>query len=414
MNDLKRVAIVGALWNLSISPSVINSIKMWIRNNYLVDFIAVGTDMPEDKPFPCFEDEKMNVYEVPMKKINVPILRPMLNLISLIKFTYPHCKNKKYECVIGFDPAGLTVATVLGILSNTPVVYHSLELRLSRYNKTLSQKSNKMLERWCNKLALYTLIQDEARAKCLIEDNKIDYEKVLIVPNTDLQEGKIVKNKYLREKFDISEDKKIILHVGGLNWIYMVEELIQSVPTWPENCILVLHGWVWKESKREDYFGYLKELAKKSGFYNNRIFFSTDVLPQEDLDQMVISADIGVALYHNIDLNIYNMASGKLFQYLKFCLPVIAIDFPNLIELVEDNRCGICINDKNEIGDAISKILSDYEMFSSNALKCFEEKYEFSRYYQNVIEKIRNLRMQQKDHRLKKELNFHCFNSDKS
>jgi glycosyltransferase involved in cell wall biosynthesis len=415
MKDLKRVAIVGVLWNLSISPSVINSIKMWIRNNYLVDFIAIGTDMPEDKPFPCFVDEKMNVYEVPMKKINVPILRPMLNLISLIKFAYSHCKNKKYECVIGFDPAGLTVATVLGILSNTPVVYHSLELRLSRYNKTLNQKLNKMLERWCNKLAVYTLIQDEARAKCLIEDNKITSEKVLIVPNTYLQEGEIaeIKNSYLREKFGISEDKKIILHVGGLNKIYMVEELIQSVPTWPENCILVLHGWVWKESKRADYFGFLKELAKQSGFDNNRIFFSTDVLPQEDLDKMVSSADIGVALYHNTDLNIYNMASGKLFQYLKYGLPVITIDFPNLIELVEDKRCGICINDENEIGDAISKILSDYGVFSSNALKCFEEKYEFSRYYQNVIENIRNLG-NKKTSDQKKGLYFHGFNSNKN
>jgi len=395
MKNTKRVAIMGDLWNLSISPSVTNSIKMWIRNNYLVDYIAIGKDMPEDKHFPCFEDEKMNVYEVPMKKINVPIIRPMLNLISLIQFTYSHCKNKKYECIIGFDPVGLTVATVLGILSNIPVVYHSLELRLSRYNKTLSQKLNKMLERWCNKRAAYTLIQDEARAKCLIEDNRITREKVLIVPNTYLQEGEIIKikNGYLREKFNISGDKKIILHVGGLNRIYMVEELINSVPTWHENCILVLHGWVWKESKSEDYFGYLEELAKKCGLYNNRIFFSTDVLPQEDLDKMVSSADIGVALYHNIDLNVYNMASGKLFQYLKYGLPVIAIDFPNLKEVVEGNRCGICINDKNAIVDAIRKILSDYDVFSSNALKCFEEKYEFSRFYQDVIEKIRDLRV---------------------
>ena len=399
MRNVRRVAIVGPLVDLSVCPSVTSSLRMWIRNNYFVDYIAIKA-MAEYKRFlPFFKDEKMCVYIIPMRirKINVPILGGMINILGLIISSFRHCKGKRYECFIGFDPLGLTVATALGRLSNTPVIYHSLELTFSSDAKTLSEKLYKMLERWCNKRAAYTITQDEARAKCLIEDNNIINEKILIVPNTYLQEGKIVRNRYLREILDISEDKKIILHVGGLIWYNMVPELISSVPTWPENCVLVLHGWVRRGTEKGDYLGYLgylRELTEGSGLYNKRIFFSTDVLPQEDLDKMVSSADIGIALYHNVNLNFYNMASGKLFQYLKCSLPVITIDFPSLKKVVEDNCCGICINDKNEIAEAIRKILSNYETFSSNARKCFEEKYEFSRFYQNVIEKVSNLRTQ--------------------
>ena len=369
---------------------------MWIRNNYFVDYIAIKAMAGNKRFLPFFKDEKMSVYIIPMRKrkINVPILGGMINILGLIISSFRHCKGKRYECFIGFDQLGLTVATALGRLSNTPVIYHSLELAFSSDAKTLSKKLYKMLERWCNKRATYTITQDEARAKCLIEDNNIINEKILIVPHTYLQEGKIVRNRYLREILDISEDKKIILHVGGLTWYNMVPELISSVSTWPENCVLVLHGWVWKESEQEHYLGYLRELAEGNGLYNKRIFFSTGFLPQGDLDKMVSSADIGVAFYHNINLNFYNMASGKLFQYLKCSLPVITIDFPSLKKVVEDNCCGICINDKNEIAEAIRKILSNYETFSSNARKCFEEKYEFSRFYQNVIEKVSNLRTQ--------------------
>lgn len=391
--NTKRVAMVGALWHISVSPSVINSVRMWIRNNYVVDFIAIDTQ-PEISFQTRFQDEKLNVYvrnNQPVR-IGIPLLGGALAMLSLVAFSLRCCKGKKYDCIIGYDPLALSIATALRIFLAAPVIYHSLELYIPGRDWSWRRRLTKMLERWCNRKASYSIIQDEVRAKCLIEENRIDKSKVLIVPNSFLQDAKTEKNDYLRARFGIGRDKKIVLHIGGMVRYNMVEELIESVPEWHNDCILVLHGWVWQSDIKNDYLNLLKEMAQRSGLYDTQIFFSTEFLSQEALDKMVSSADVGVALYHNVDLNFFNMASGKLLQYLKCGLPVVTMDFPNLKEIVEGNRCGVCINDKSEIANGIKEVLSHYDEFGDNAYKCFQDKYEYSRHYQKVIGKIIELR----------------------
>ena len=58
------------------------------------------------------------------------------------------------------------------------------------------------------------IIQDKGRTKILIEENLIDESKVAFL-QVSPRNSKPIKSDYLRRKFHIPLDKKIILHSGS-------------------------------------------------------------------------------------------------------------------------------------------------------------------------------------------------------
>ena len=59
--------------------------------------------------------------------------------------------------------------------------------------------------------------------------------------------------------------------------------------------------------------------------------------------------------------NFINSYPIKMFEYMAASIPVIASDFPLFKELVEGNKCGICVNpnDSNEIAKAIKYLIDN-------------------------------------------------------
>ena len=65
-------------------------------------------------------------------------------------------------------------------------------------------------------------------------------------------------------------------------------------------------------------------------------------------------------------------------------LPVIASNFPLWIDIIEKNKCGICVDpqDSNEINLAIKKIFNDKFIameFSKNGREAITKKYNWKR-----------------------------------
>jgi glycosyltransferase involved in cell wall biosynthesis len=114
-------------------------------------------------------------------------------------------------------------------------------------------------------------------------------------------------------------------------------------------------------------------------------------VPYEKLDDLVLSAHIGLVFYRKeLGANFSQIAgaSGKLAHYLRCGLPVICLDLPGLVKVVDRYRCGICVSEPGEIQSAIEIILREYPLYRMNALKCYEESYEFGRYFREVLRKI--------------------------
>ncbi|MFX0140227.1 MAG: glycosyltransferase, partial [Candidatus Hodarchaeota archaeon] len=328
---------------------------------------------------------------------------PILRIISLLHFTlfsYSYMKNKKYKLLLGVDAYGITIAGILNYFLKTSLIYHSLEILSAKFNYIslkdkniferigylLHHKIIKLFEKYFHRKAFVTIIQDKYRWKLLKKINKItNPSEAIFVPNSPLDDrgSVIIDNDYLRNKYCISRDIKIVLYAGSLGEWTGIDKVLHSASSWPREVIFVIHG-----RGLPPFIKYLTETI--GNIYFNKVILSLEQLVENEYNMLIKSADIGIVWYYDKeDPNVYTIGagSGKLFYYLKFGLPVVSNAWKGLTEIVETNQCGICVNSESAIGSAIEKILTNYEFYSNNAIRCFE-LYEFSYHYQKLIEKI--------------------------
>lgn len=86
-------------------------------------------------------------------------------------------------------------------------------------------------------------------------------------------------------------------------------------------------------------------------------------------------ARIGIVTYDHYSLNTIYCAPNKIWEYSGFSIPMLANDIPGLKNTVEKNSAGICLdmNDSESIKDAILTIEENYDNFSKNAKKMYDE-----------------------------------------
>ena len=287
----------------------------------------------------------------------------------------------KKSILIATDPPGLWAASLISKKTNCPYIYFVREMFLSDDNNNMVDRIIKHFERKANKDALFTVEFDETRAELIQKDNRLRPEKMRILPNTPTGEAENKRSRYLREKFNVLNDKKIALYTGGIADYNLTYECIKSTETWPDKVVLVMHCW----GRNED----IKKLKEYAKLFKREIYFSTDILPFEKIDIIYSSADIGFALYGDQDLNhkYAGMSSGKMFNFMKACVPLITNDTPSCKKAVEETGCGICIRDISEVSKAIRKILKNENNFRLNCQKNFST-FNFEHYHNKLIKAI--------------------------
>jgi glycosyltransferase involved in cell wall biosynthesis len=407
IKESSHIALFVPYGEFTILPSVVNSAQVLADNGFFVDIIAIASDRFGSMPGHHFDTDKIRVtYYQPAGPGRLTIFGWYFRVQELAKLFLQIGGSTKYRCLFGIDAEGLMAATLAGNKLGVPVIYYSLEIELAGgewrlFFKALRQRHSPILvllrrflknrlnawfkkpwERRAHRQASLTIALDEERGQALLRDNRQTHAKMLIVPTSPIGLRHIPDRQYLRRKYNLAADRKLLLQIGGISDVARTLELAKSVKDWPEEWTLILHGF----TSDEHYLSQVRALAD-----GNRIILSTDLVPYNVLDDLVSSADLGLALYKAIDLNYLHMASGKLLHYLKCGLPVIATDFPNLRHIFEDNQCGICISDETEIVSAARRIFSDHDYWSANAQRCFDEEFEFTRSFQAVLTCIEKL-----------------------
>lgn len=209
--------------------------------------------------------------------------------------------------------------------------------------------------------------------------------KCLYLPNasyTDVHKG---SSDYLRNLLGIDKDKMVILHSGGLGKWFMCKELAEVSAKWSNDKILVFHT-----SHHVDSDPYYKAIKEDVGTRDN-VLFSTNPVPNTELDELVASANIGIALYSVEHLGYraeyMGVAAGKIGNYLKCGVPVIATRLPSL-SYIEDYGCGILIDELSQIEEACNKIKSDYPRYQEAAYKCYMELWHPEPYLKIIEETL--------------------------
>lgn len=219
---------------------------------------------------------------------------------------------------------------------------------------------------------------DFLKRYCLLEG-----KQVLYLPNASYTYEYHGSSDYLSKRLKIDEGKAIILHSGGLGKWFMCKELAESAKGWSDEKVLVFH--TSHNVEKNPYYLSMKQVVEG----NKKVLFSIKPVPNDELDELVASASIGVALYSVNELGYraeyMGVAAGKIGNYLKCGVPVIVNRLPSLT-YIEDYHCGVLIDQLCDINQAIDQILSHYEDYRNGAYRCYRELW-YPKHYLEVIEK---------------------------
>lgn len=293
------------------------------------------------------------------------------------------------EVFIGGDPGSLIAAHYLATKKRGTLIYWSLELYLEKNLDHFGIRLLKKAERKCNRDAFCTMDFGEIRCAILREENNLEPATMISIPNSQIGPGKIARNYFFNDMFNIPRDKVLVLHAGGLfgPWYHM-EDIFSSIAEWPENYLLIIHTHKCPYP--------LCGFSIPDEYLNKKVFLSDEPVAFDQLDTVYSSCDIGIILQGPAETgvkdNLYysDLSIGKLFHHLKVGVPVIIRDLPGFQELIAGTWAGVCVEGASDILPAIQKILKHHEEYKINALK-LHEKFRFELHHNKLLERLEAL-----------------------
>jgi glycosyltransferase involved in cell wall biosynthesis len=285
--------------------------------------------------------------------------------------------SKQVNTDISYDNIYIIDSTGLMIFNKTKLrfkkgYYVSLEIiDLLKPNITLFEKKLKSIEfKSLLKNRFKIIIQDKFRFELLFGDKSYLFkENVFFLPNSTESKKMYLDVDYLKNKFKLNKEDKVILIAGMWSSEVLSYEIINEFGKIKNSIYhLVIHD------RLENLF--LNEYLKD----RDRIYFSDTPFNYKKLDILYAACDIGLVFYDteskDRNFSIIGAASGKLFNYLKNGKPVIVLDNIGLSDLIIDLRCGIVIQNLNQIEAAIDEIFENYLFYSTNALQGYTQNFD--------------------------------------
>lgn len=182
----------------------------------------------------------------------------------------------------------------------------------------------------------------------------------------------------------LERERKNVVYVGGISQIRGIEEMVSALG-YTKNTKLNLVGNFYDKDLE-------KKIKQKAQWIKvNQLGF----LNRTEVNEILASSQMGIVTFLPFSNHI-NAQPNKMFEYMGAGLPVIASNFPLWREIIEGNKCGICVDPTNPeaIGDAI-QYLSDHpnqaEQMGKNGLEAVKQKYNWFFEEKKLLELYRNI-----------------------
>ena len=370
--SIKKLAIIHLRGFLDTVPCLTSLVEYLAEQGFKMDIFILNDDQFLK---PTFSYNNVNVHLLP-GSFNLNPFEMFLQMCKWFKIVRRHMKTESPTAIFGVDPDGLLLSCFVAMGLNIPKIYFSLELYFLDEIESFFGRLYKRAEKLCNKYACFSITQDKNRARLLSEENGIELNRIFILPNSSLGDPQITQSNLIRKMTGIPDSAKIILHVGVLHERVMPIEIAENTIIWPDDWFMIFHSRNIFDEK-DNLINKIKEIDRK-----NRIKFSLKTVDRSLLDELVGSADVGIALYRvgntpAMGKNVLNagLSAGKVAQYLKNGVPLIINDLPIIADIINDYECGIVLNNPEDLHLAISTILDDRAGYAERALECYRSIY---------------------------------------
>ncbi len=173
------------------------------------------------------------------------------------------------------------------------------------------------------------------------------------------------------EDFSEHPKKDEICYVGGLSQVRGILEVVKSLDNL--NSIQFNLAGLFNDANYEK-----KVKSQPSWSKVNELGF----IDREGIKNVYSKSKIGIVTLHPI-VNYLDSLPVKMFEYMASGLPVIASDISLWKSIIDESKCGICVNplSPNDIAKAIDEMIQDPKALKTmgvNGRKAIVQKYNWS------------------------------------
>ncbi|MBR4330237.1 MAG: glycosyltransferase [Candidatus Riflebacteria bacterium] len=174
------------------------------------------------------------------------------------------------------------------------------------------------------------------------------------------------------ENSEKTDKKNQICYVGGIKPIRGIFEIIEAMKYVKNDIKLCIAGNYLDEITSE-------ELLKREGSEKIEL---NGFLNRIEVKKLLGESIAGIVTFLPLSNHI-NAQPNKMFEYMSASLPVIASDFPLWKEIIERNKCGICVNpqDPKKIAESIDYLFEHQKEaaeMGKNGRNAVYEKYNWA------------------------------------
>lgn len=230
-------------------------------------------------------------------------------------------------------------------------------------NRPVIQKTWKLLERFLFPRLSYIITVNDSIASLY---EKEYHKKIQVVRNIpDMQTDTAFDSAAFRKKQGLPLDKKILILQGsGINIHRGAEEAVEAME-YVNGAVLLIAG-------SGDVIHTLKEMSRQEKLAGKIVF--RDKMPFEQLMQFTRSADLGLTLDKDTNINYRFSLPNKIFDYIHAGIAVLASDLTEVKKIVQDYQVGDLVSktDPVTIAKKINEMLGDenqLEHWKANARK---------------------------------------------
>jgi glycosyltransferase involved in cell wall biosynthesis len=320
-------------------------------------------------------------YKTEKGKVSVYKLKKRSSLIFYLKFSFIlawRLMSEKADMIFAEDVYTLPLAVIFGKFKGARIFYDSREI-YGHLGGLSKRKNAQGLLRWIeNKFIRFTfrtITTGELDSKYL--ENEYGLNSTIVVRNLPFYEEIILPFNF-RNYYKLNKEMKILLYQGvilhgrGLGPVF---EALQNI----KNCVLIIIGG-GECTQHYKKLAVEKDLSEKVFFYGK--------VEQKDLLHYTAGADIGLSLIENLSLSYYYALPNKLFEYILTGVPVLASNFPQIVEIIDKYKVGIYISPENpkELKETLQKLIDDVELRITFRNNCLTAALELN--WEKEIEKL--------------------------
>jgi glycosyltransferase involved in cell wall biosynthesis len=352
--------------NHKLHVSLLRELNSILANQHIVTII--------DKPSSVNEREtndyqRIYISHVKLKFLRVylwKLLRPLCispldevywtsivileDLLTIIKY-FMDTIRCSCDLLYAHDIWTVLPALVAAKIKKIPVIYDAHEINSEQGDPTkLYNRIIHKMEVWLIPKIDQVIVPNYQRARLVKEEWRLNTHIDIIKNCPPLIE--IATSNRIRDELGWSDDINVVLYHGSfLEWRNL-EKLILSVQYYIASTRLVLIG------KRNEYFtNTLSKLIKDHDLTPS--IGVIGYIPHDEIWEYISSADIGVVIYKNSNLNNYYCSPLKLYEYVMARIPVVACDFPPIRDFINYYPVGLTFDaeDPKSIAQSVNRLL---------------------------------------------------------